>query len=752
MPRTIGLLLLCVVYTQAKGQVPQVAGHSVTVADIIQMTTFGSQPHGYQLRDVDVPSPDGSLHAVVIKHGDIERNMNVFSLLLFRTDQLFAHPIPDTALTLASSSNRPAIGSVRWLSDNQTLLFLGESPGQLPQIYALNLRTRQLTSRTQQLTQIMSFDVPPSGDPIAYVATLPVDTSAYATMRHRGFALRPVQFVGDVLRGAWADAAGVVSSVTSQQLFVSRAGAQAPIATTEPGQRYHSCDFNTLSIAPNGHEALIRCKREHAPEAWTRYTEPYLAKVLTGGATLPELALLNLDRGTIEPLVEAPLLGATSQWSPTSESVVIANAFLPLARVDSAEQRVRVARPGIAEVDVITHRVTVIAHRESLNVVAWDSTNTVHLTPSTHALALQNVGQAAYRKTGREWREVRDALVASTPVLIVDEGLNTPPRLLAVDRVAKSRAVVLDPNPRLAMAGLGREEIVRWRTKSGRAWVGGLYLPPDFLPGRRYPLVIQTHGFDSTAFRPDGTFPTANAAQAMAAQGILVLQIGAEDAAVGVREVFTSQEAPHAMEAIEGAIDQLDSVRLIDRSHVGLIGFSRTCFHVLYALTHSGYRIAAAAISDGVDFGYLQYLLFENVDRETGFTLDEFGGIYGGPPFGKTLDNWRERAPGFNLDRVTAPLRIEAIGLPSVLEEWEAYAGLLLQHKPVELFVIPEGAHLLVKPWERLASSQGNADWFRFWLKGEEDPDPSKGEQYVRWRELRKLQQEQRAADTSATR
>jgi len=28
-------------------------------------------------------------------------------------------------------------------------------------------------------------------------------------------------------------------------------------------------------------------------------------------------------------------------------------------------------------------------------------------------------------------------------------------------------------------------------------------------------------------------------------------------------------------------------------------------------------------------------------------------------------------------------------------------------------------------------------DWFSFWLKGEEDPDPAKAEQYKRWRKLR---------------
>jgi hypothetical protein len=30
-------------------------------------------------------------------------------------------------------------------------------------------------------------------------------------------------------------------------------------------------------------------------------------------------------------------------------------------------------------------------------------------------------------------------------------------------------------------------------------------------------------------------------------------------------------------------------------------------------------------------------------------------------------------------------------------------------------------------------------DLFCFWLKGEEDPDPAKAEQYKRWRNLRAL-------------
>jgi hypothetical protein len=62
--------------------------------------------------------------------------------------------------------------------------------------------------------------------------------------------------------------------------------------------------------------------------------------------------------------------------------------------------------------------------------------------------------------------------------------------------------------------------------------------------------------------------------------------------------------------------------------------------------------------------------------------------------------------------------------------------------KPVELLFLPGASHILAKPWDRIVSQQGNVDWFCFWLKGEEDLDPSKAEQYARWRELRKLQEQ----------
>jgi len=725
----------------------------MTVADIVELSTFGSEPRGYAVKDIGMLSPDGLLHAVVVKRGDLRENVNVFSLLLFRTDQLFSGPKPDTVLTLSSSSNRPAISSLKWLRNGQALAFLGERPGLLPQVYTLDLQTRELIQRTHQPSAIVSYDITASGDQIVYAAAPQPDTSRYGYMRAHGFVLSPTQFVGDVLQGEWADSSSEWFRDTHEQLFVWHDGVSAP--ANVPGPTYRSCDVRSASIAPNGRLAVILCIPKRIPGTWTSYADPYLAKLVAKGAVPPEFALFDLARQTVEPLVDAPALSATVRWAPTGGSILITNALLPLDSVDSGERAVRMARTSIAEVDVRTRHITTIAYRDSLAVTEWDAaTNTVELAPSIYGKTIRDGPRVRYRKTAHGWKELHGhgSAKAPVPVLVVEEGPNLPPRLVAVDRDRKRRDVVLDPNPQLASLRLGLVEITRWRTRTGQSWVGGLYFPPDVVRGHRYPLVIQTHGFDSTTFQPDGVFSTANAGQPMAADDIIVLQLGPGDDADWIRDMMTAEEAPHAMEGIEAAIDHLDSLGLIDREHVGLIGFSRTCFHVLYTLIHSGYPIAAAAITDGVDLSYMQYMVFQNARLGAGYTIDEYTGPNGGPPFGKNLELWRERAPGFNLDRITAPLRLEAIGLASVLEEWEPYAGLLLQHKPVELFVIPQGTHILVKPWERLASSQANVDWFRFWLRGEEDPDLGKADQYARWRELRKLHQHQRTADTSATR
>ncbi len=132
--------------------------------------------------------------------------------------------------------------------------------------------------------------------------------------------------------------------------------------------------------------------------------------------------------------------------------------------------------------------------------------------------------------------------------------------------------------------------------------------------------------------------------------------------------------------------------------------------------------------------GYFEHLVTLDLSDDWGpYSYD----VYGGGPYGAAADAWRREAPTFNLDKVAAPLRIEANSYPSLLGEWEMYAGMRWLHKPVELILYPTGAHQLKKVRERIASQSGTVDWFAFWLSGVEDNTPAKSAQYERWRALK---------------
>src|SRR5258708_10975004 len=107
----------------------------------------------------------------------------------------------------------------------------------------------------------------------------------------------------------------------------------------------------------------------------------------------------------------------------------------------------------------------------------------------------------------------------------VKQSFIDPPILIGTDNASKTSRPILDPNPQLKDIDLGQASVYKWNDKNGHDWVGGLFKPSDFMPGRRYPLVVQTHGFTQRYFFPDGMYPTANAARELAAPEVLVLQL-----------------------------------------------------------------------------------------------------------------------------------------------------------------------------------------------------------------------------------
>jgi hypothetical protein len=449
---------------------------------------------------------------------------------------------------------------------------------------------------------------------------------------------------------------------------------------------------------------------------------------------ISQYELVDTVTGASQVLFDAPIasFGSEMAWSPDSKSVVVSDVYLPLNVDDPAERALRKARAFLVEFKIPSRQFVKISD-EDLRLLSWNPKAGYVACDVGRIDSLDGKAtpKAYFRKSGEIWSlssAPGQTGAPSLPEIILDEGMNTPPHIVAIDPPTGRKSLLMDLNPQFQNLVLARVEEITWKDSRGNQMKGGLYWPLGYVAGQKYPVVIQTHGWTPDRFWMDGPFTTAFAAQALAGKGFFVLQ----DDSPAVYD-STSEEAPRAMASYDGAVDYLDRRGLIDRNRVGIIGFSHTYWHVTYALTHSKHHFAAAAIADGFDGSYFQYVAFSNADPGSA-GVDEH--VYGGAPFGKSLSQWLKQSPAFLMDRIEAPLRIQTLYPASLLSDWHWYSGLSRLGRPVEMIYIPEGTHILEKPWDRMISQQGNVDWFCFWLKGEEDPDPTKAEQYKRWREL----------------
>lgn len=755
-----------------------------TVADDIELVHFGDIYTGKA--EPFTFSPDGRYFVVDTERGLLKPNRPESTLRVFRTEDVRQfllrsepthEPSPVWTFSMSTYKDGPIITNIRWLSDSNGIAFLTKTLAGNDQLFLGDLRSRSVRALTLNDQHVTAFAIRDVNHFVYSVESPAIREKAIlesqaVSIVGTGMDLYHLQFPTDFfvmsklsdLSELWAVLDGkrfrIGSESSSRLVFLHRDG-QSSLALSPDGR--YVVTAVTVSIVPPEWETLylpslpsdpyrIRSGRQD-PEA------PF------GFQDVSEYVLIELSTGTVKPLTNAPIgenIGwwsgvLSADWSSDGKSVLLSNTFIRSSAESSNSLPIR---PCVAVVDLTKDHATCVeplrgkaktktGYEDGTHIivsarfapgssarVAVDYWDMGHADKSTRDMVKRSAyytrsddGSWVAAETKNEWKEPDRAIEID-----VKQSLNDPPVLVATDKTVKSR-VILDPNPQLKDVELGEASVYKWKDRNDRAWVGGLYKPRDFMQGQRYPLVIQTHGFVESLFRPDGIFPTAFAARELAAAGILVLQVS--DCPFTV----DPEEGPCNVAGYEAAIQQLVREGLVDRHLVGIVGFSRSCYYVMDALTTSMETFKAASITDGLNYGYLQYITQGDIGKDT--IPHEAEGVIGVPPFGEGLQQWFKRSPEFKMDKVTAPLQVVAMR-PDVLLMWEPYAALRFLNKPVDLIVLAEGTHVLSNPAERMVSQGGTVDWFRFWLKGEEDSDPSKVEQYARWRQLRKLEEQGR--------
>lgn len=719
-------------------------------------TSAGNLPP--QLNDEIIWSPDGRMVAVLTHRADLERNLNEFTLNLFKAEDLLMSSKREEIARLSSSSVRPAIENVRWMNSH-ALAFLGERPNELHQVFTVDIRSRNLSRRTEAALSIRSFDISSDGSVIVYATDGMLDATRQKARKEKGFTLPEDASLPILLAGKYDDPS--ITSKKAIELWVARTG-MAPTRYDPPCRNFGVLPTdevrpNGFVVSPMGDRLLLRCRPKVPPVEWRRYRD---GRGSFNADQAQQWLAVDLQTMQASPLMNAPIppsgehtyygFGPTYDgkifWSPDGKSVVVANAWLPVGKIPSKEIAQPASKLFSVEVDLASGAMTLVTaldeNQSWTRVLFWDQT--------TNAITLEQPQRTTFRKVAGSW--VPTPGENAPPILAIEQGLNIPPRVVATDPMTGRKATVFDPTPDLfAKQRFGAVTLLKeWDLGGGRKKYATLYWPPNYVRGKRYPVVFQGHGGTKNEFWPVGSLQSRrHAAQPLANAGIFVVQYS--EGAPGWDQANFDTYGP-TFAQLEGLIDLLDRSGLIDRSLVGLSGFSTDYAFFLHFMTQSRYPIAAATLGEGVSYSYFDYLF-----KVVGSPWRAAEGVNGGLPWGAGRATWLDRAPGFTLDRITAAVQFEACMaeegdfpgqnitmLPAV---WEHYSGLRLLGRPTELVLLPEAQHAhLNKPWMTFKSQQSAVDWFRFWLQGQERTqacDPCQesstelGEQYKRWRAMR---------------
>ncbi|HMN43512.1 MAG TPA: prolyl oligopeptidase family serine peptidase [Povalibacter sp.] len=707
------------------------------VRDAVGMAYFGTIESSQRdhLSDDGLISPDGRYITKITHRGRLPEGVTEGTIWLFGTDEVRAfirnggpppEPIPLVRMSAAVNGltadwfNRDnTISELAWADDARSLTFLGRDGRENRQLFRVDIATRARTAISPDDVDVPVYAA--AGRSLAFLALKGVNEEELWQSAGPNVPDIEVGVGKPLIAMLYPNFRGNdLSGRLEAHLWRARDDKAQPVvddATRQPVSLRVAYGNLTASLSADG-----------ARLATTAYPSPQ--------AAAPAYAIVDLDSGRLQAVAGASVRPYRYRRSALFRAAWSANdTQIAITEIDlvAAGGKPDPCTIGVADLRTGTVRCVLTAERNSpelVREVRWVSHDRLYV-------ALKTFGKELHRsliidRDRQRWLAPREADRKFLPPIrfVVQESLNERPVLVAVDTLAEKRRPIFDPNPQLDEVELGEVRIHEWRDRHGRTHRGGLVLPPHWQSDRRYPLVVQTHGFDPERFFRVGDADTASAGRALAARDIIVLQVREPSAA----DAESWRDATElGMDVYLAGIDQLVRNGFVDPTKVGISGYSYTGWTTAASIANAPDRFAAAVIANTDPVTFTGY--FAGVDS---FIPRAYQDVYvGAAPYGAGLRLWGERVPLLASGRIEAAVLFSAADPWHLISCWDLYAAMRDQNKPVELQYLRSGQHVLSKPLHKLAHQEMIVDWFEFWLAGKEQPAPGKADQYRRWRQIR---------------
>ncbi|MDT8309025.1 MAG: prolyl oligopeptidase family serine peptidase [Bacteroidales bacterium] len=293
-----------------------------------------------------------------------------------------------------------------------------------------------------------------------------------------------------------------------------------------------------------------------------------------------------------------------------------------------------------------------------------------------------------------------------------------PGNLFKVSPKTKKGTVLLEPGTD-DIADITFGEITPWHFKSeaGDTIEGMVFFPPNFDPGKKYPMIVYYYG---------GTNPTKlsfggrYAKDLFAAQGYVILVLN-PSGATGYGQQFSAAHVNNwgitvADEIIDATKQYSATHSFIDPAKIGCIGASYGGFMTQLILTktdifsaavsHAGISLLSSYWGEGF-WGYAY---------SSSATANNF-------PWNNP-DIYVNQSPLHNADKITTPLLLLHGNIDDNVppgESRQLFVALKMLNRDVELIEIDKQGHHITDYKKRIAWQKTILAWFDYKLKGESE-------------------------------
>ncbi len=677
-------MIMAIVVLSASGTASRAA--DVPPRRLLELVDFGPP----------VASPDGSRVAVRTEQASVERNTWDTVWYVQEMDGGVPRRVADGGVPLRDSAGIPLPATPVWSPDGRWIHYLAFMDGKID-VWRAAADGSGAEPLTRDPADVRGFHLDDDGRSLVYRtgATRAQVIEAEQAEYDRGIRIGREVPVGQNLfhslnlGGRWAT-----------QRYQGRWFALVPLLAEVP-DRWKAIDLASLQVLelpasyrpPDRHGKSGLADGELAP--WKQAVEP-------GG---DRIALL-MRTGNSEGLREAPDVQLAMLPDRSSRRPVVCAAELCTAKAISGIQW----RPGG---DEVLFTVTDPDAGLAQSIFRWN-VRTGDVLPLVATDGLLGGGRDRFSACG----------VSPEALACVAADADRPPRLERVDLETGARKVLFDPNASLAsdMASAAPARLLRWTDANGNAFTGQFFEARG-VDGTPAPLFVTY--YSCSGFLRGGVgdeWPLAS----LAGHGISALCITAPPG----YPLDAVERYDRGLSAVRSAVELLAAEGKIDCSKIGMGGLSFGSEVTFWAAMHSDLLATASVASPSIEPNYLLF----NTLREDAF-FQELRRSWGLGPPDETLERWRLFSPLHHLDRISAPILFQ---LPE--QEYLFSLGFslpLVRRSQAELYVFPNEPHQKFQPRHKLAVYERNLDWFRFWLRDDEDPHPAKAEQYARWRGMR---------------